>query len=310
MRRQALQIISALASISFVAGCGTSDETETVEMGDDSKSDAVKAIRVSDGKVANVVVKGYGGDRAVTIDCGVPSDPDATSVAFSVTAPTLDVGNKPTDDRSGYYRWSGSMPSGNHTITITGTGGAGTCHVSTSRLSGQCNDNESWHSPNANHTHFRVGTDTSRDWESFPASGNHWGAWAAWGTEYQRPIKRGFLLHNLEHGGIVLSYNCESPIASDACKQKRDDLAALFQSFGQKRVILTPDPTQPTAYAVRAWRWAFTSDCFNATTMRKFMSTHIHHGREDVDADPPMPFDPTTTKVPCQDLMAAPDSCN
>ena len=30
---------------------------------------------------------------------------------------------------------------------------------------------------------------------------------------------------------------------------------------------------------------------------------------QDADANPPVPFDPTTTNVPCEDLMAAPDSC-
>jgi hypothetical protein len=29
-----------------------------------------------------------------------------------------------------------------------------------------------------------------------------------------------------------------------------------------------------------------------------------------VDANPPLAYDPTTTNVPCQNLMAAPDSCN
>ena len=40
------------------------------------------------------------------------------------------------------------------------------------------------------------------------------------------------------------------------------------------------------------------------------MQGHHRMGREDIDADPPIPFDPTTTEnVPCENLMAAPDSC-
>ena len=40
------------------------------------------------------------------------------------------------------------------------------------------------------------------------------------------------------------------------------------------------------------------------------MKEHFRQGREDIDADPLLPFDPTTTEdVPCENLMAAPDSC-
>lgn len=63
-------------------------------------------------------------------------------------------------------------------------------------------------------------------------------------------------------------------------------------------------------FAIRNWRWGYQSSCLDQTSAATFLKEHIRHGREDVDADPPFPFDPTTTNVPCRDLMAAPDSCN
>jgi hypothetical protein len=143
-----------------------------------------------------------------------------------------------------------------------------------------------------------------------PASGNHWGAWAKWGAIYTRPVKRGFYLHNLEHGGLVLSYGCSAPTESAECAEAADNLTALANTFGEYRVIVTPDPQQPELYGIRGWRVGYQSECFNEQRMLDFMGDNFRNGREDTDADPPVPYDPTTTQVPCVDLMAAPDSCN
>ncbi|HSD88487.1 MAG TPA: DUF3105 domain-containing protein, partial [Kofleriaceae bacterium] len=120
----------------------------------------------------------------------------------------------------------------------------------------------------------------------------------------------GFYLHNLEHGGIVLSYKCSSATASAECQEAAANMEALKDSFGEIRVIVTPDPEQPSLYGIRTWRTGYQSSCFNDNRMLDFMADNFRHGREDVDADPPVPYDPTTQQVPCVDLMAAPDSCN
>jgi hypothetical protein len=127
---------------------------------------------------------------------------------------------------------------------------------------------------------------------------------------YPKPVLRGFYMHNLEHGGAVLSYGCESADESAACADAEAALIKLANEFGQNRVIVTPDPDQPTLYAVRTWRWAYAADCFDHDSALEFLGEHFRNGREDIDADPPVPFDPTTTEdVPCEDLMSAPDSC-
>src|SRR5882724_4807922 len=40
-----------------------------------------------------------------------------------------------------------------------------------------------------------------------PSSGNHYPIWAAYQT-YAQPLLPGFWVHNLEHGAIVMAYNC------------------------------------------------------------------------------------------------------
>ena len=107
----------------------------------------------------------------------------------------------------------------------------------------------------------------------------------------------------------MFSYKCSSATASAQCKTAHDELVALAQSLGQPRFIVTPDPAQPTMFAVRGWRYAYTAECLDHASALAFAKAHYRHGREDADSDPPIPFDPSTTNVPCQDLMAAPDSC-
>jgi hypothetical protein len=248
---------------------------------------------------------------------------------FEVKSDALGVGD--STKYASLWSWSGESTAGPATLEITGASGSQTCKVSLRKVSGSCTTASTFRSPETGHTHMRVGS-TSIAKGAFPASGNHWGAWAPWNTVYEKPIKRGFLLHNLEHGGIVLSYGCSSADDSADCKEAAANLAALKESFGEQRVIVTPDPEQSTMYGVRAWRTGFSSDCFDDQRMLDFMNEHFRHGlssdcfddqrmldfmnehfrhgREDVDADPPIKFDPTTTQVPCVDIMAAPDSCS
>jgi len=288
-------------------GCTTAAPID-VTVDDEDKTDNARRFALSAGQDVTFRFKSYGDARTVTIDCSPSSNPDDRGLTFSVDAPTL--GTESSDPaRAGYFRTTRVVEAGTHEVTVLGEQGRGNCSVSVQRSRASCTSAVSYHSPNTNHTHFRVGTDTSRDWEAFPASGNHWGAWAEWGKVYQRPLKRGFLLHNLEHGGIVLSYNCSAANESADCQEAYETLVKLQEEFGENRVIVTPDPTQTARYGIRGWRWAYLADCVDMTKMLQFMDAHFRHGREDIDADPPIPYDPTTTHVPCQDLMSAPDSC-
>jgi hypothetical protein len=250
-------------------------------------------------------------DVVLTIDCAPPSDPDAVGPVLKVSSSTLGIASS-DPARAGYYRRAGSVPAGDHSITVQNAGGPARCSLRSTSVasSATCRAWNEWRSPNTDHTHLRVGQEAIQaGWEPFPASGNHWGAWARWSTIYDKPIKRGYLLHNLEHGGLVFSYKCSSPNDSAACKSARDQLVALANAFGQPRLLITPDPTQPTMFAVRGWRYAYTSDCLDMQSAGAFAREHYRHGREDADANPPIPFDPTGLAVPCEDLMAAPDSC-
>jgi hypothetical protein len=286
------------------------EDTPEEDPGAESTVDALtQALILSPGRTSELRLNGNGRVQSLTIHCAPPSGADDLGPVFQVRSSAL--GQDPrSPDRAGYFSWSGRLPTGVQTITVTGVSGSAQCRVTTGTASSaQACGRVVFRSPNANHSHFRVGTDASADWEPFPASGNHWGAWPAWNTVYPRPVLRGFLLHGLEHGGLVLSYKCRSATESAACTAAQNDLVALSRRLGLARVIVTPDPTQPALYGLRAWRWGYSSECLDAEGAAQFLRARYRRGREDIDADPPLPYDPSTTNVPCRNLMAAPDSC-
>ena len=78
-----------------------------------------------------------------------------------------------------------------------------------------------------------------------PTSGSHYAEPADWGV-YGEAIPDERLVHNLEHGGIWISYR---PSISDAAK---DRLTALAKSYKSK-VIMVPREKNDTDIALVSW---------------------------------------------------------
>jgi hypothetical protein len=296
-----------LVSLCGASACIGTEDDENIDVAvGDEKADAVSHVTVNAGSTSTVSFNATAGAVDITVDCAPPANPDSVGNQFTVKGTGLGISTTPAI--AGFWQWSGTTTAGAKKLEIKGTSGSQSCAVRVRKATGQCTASTVSRSPETGHTHLFVGSNITA--AAFPASGNHWGAWAKWGTVYSKPVKRGFYLHNLEHGGLVLSYKCASATASAECQEAAANLTALANSFGEYRVIVTPDPEQPTLYGIRGWRVGYQSDCFSEQRMLGFMGDHFRDGREDTDADPPVPYDPTTNQVPCVDLMAAPDSCN
>ena len=312
-RSAVLGLISALLAIPTFALAGCAADAGDEDGVHDADQDLTSTIAIPANGTKTINIKTTATrDVALTIDCHAPADPDEVGPVVQVSSSALGIsGSGPAP--AGFFNHTASIPAGTHAITLTNQGSAASCSVKTVNVptTATCRAWSSWRSANTDHTHYAVGSEgAAAGWEAFPASGNHWGAWAPWNKVYDKPVRRGFLLHNLEHGGVVLSYKCSGASESAACASARDSLVSFANSLHLSRMIVTPDPTQTTMFAVRAWRYAYTADCLDTTSAGAFAHEHIRHGREDIGDDPPIPFDPTTLNVPCNDLMAAPDSCN
>jgi hypothetical protein len=121
-----------------------------------------------------------------------------------------------------------------------------------------------------------------------PTSGPHYPIWAAYKT-YTEPVPRGFYVHDLEHGGIVIAYNCPS-----GCDAELAELASFLNARPsdpactppvKARVVVTPDPLLPTPFAAAAWSWALTSQCFDLAALGPFMDQHYAMAPEDFCTD-------------------------
>jgi hypothetical protein len=121
-----------------------------------------------------------------------------------------------------------------------------------------------------------------------PTSGPHYPIWAAYQT-YTTPVPRGFYVHDEEHGGVVILYNC--PSGCDA------DLATLATWLDARpadpactppvraRIVVTPDPLIPTRFAAAAWGWALTSQCVDLGALGPFIDAHYAMAPENFCSD-------------------------
>jgi hypothetical protein len=279
------------------SGCGEFPEEDFGEVGvnPEGKEDVSLSLRIRRGSSSRFYFSTSGAPVLVTVNCSPPSDPDTVGPAFSVYAVDLGiVSSSQEPPKAGFWRWGGPIKSGTHYVTLYNKGSSqASCSVLAQNLpsSMACTERREHRTTATGHNHYNIGTDLSSRWETFPSAGDHWPVWADWNVIYERPVKYAHLLHNLEHGGLVLSYGCSSPGESADCAQAEADLISLVNTFRQARVYITPDPTQPMMLGIRGWRWAYQAECLDATSALKFMTDHFRHGREDIDANSGLSLD-------------------
>lgn len=117
-----------------------------------------------------------------------------------------------------------------------------------------------------------------------PCAGPHYGTWAAF-QNYDEAIPRGFWVHSLEHGAVVIAYSCEDCDGEvEAAKTMIEELPVdpLCTPPVERRVILTPDRRLDTRWAASAWGFTLTSECFEREVFRAFAISHNAAGPEDV----------------------------
>lgn len=118
-----------------------------------------------------------------------------------------------------------------------------------------------------------------------PSSGNHYPVWPAYRT-YTTPVPWGFLVHGLEHGAVVIVYNCADgcPAEVAAAQAWIDALPADGPGSGcqgaRPRVVLAPDPNLTIPWAATAWGWTLRSCAFDPVMFRTFFDAHYNQAPE------------------------------
>lgn len=144
-----------------------------------------------------------------------------------------------------------------------------------------------------------------------PTSGDHWPVWAMFKT-YGAAVPREMLVHNLEHGAIVLLHKCASSSGGGSCADVENALADARTSFGSDvlcvntnpsgpaaRFVIAPDPLLATPIAISAWRASYTATCIDKPSIDAFVSKHYGKGTEAVCADGKDPADPLSGVPAC-----------
>ena len=114
-----------------------------------------------------------------------------------------------------------------------------------------------------------------------PASGDHYPVPAAWGVA-QAPIPREQWVHNLEHGGIVLLYNCPSSCQSDVDHFTRIRSARPADIFHEVRILITSDTPMPHKFAAIAWGWRWQGDAIDEKTINCFIDARYDKAPESI----------------------------
>lgn len=112
-----------------------------------------------------------------------------------------------------------------------------------------------------------------------PAGGDHNGCWAPWGV-HDLEVRPENWVHNLEHGGVILLYNCE-----DDCPTEVAALTDFSASHGH--TLLTPYAELPGRFAAVSWGHRLVSSCLDMDAIAAFYTSHVDRAPESVTSDPP-----------------------
>lgn len=130
-----------------------------------------------------------------------------------------------------------------------------------------------------------------------PSSGPHYPIWAAF-QEYTQPVDRRYYVHDLEHGAVVLLYNCNAGTDAGPAPSCEASVAALRAAIAalpndplctgggpRVRAVLAPDPGLDVPIAVAAWGWTYRATCIDPASLTDFVKAHYGQGTEALCAD-------------------------
>lgn len=147
-----------------------------------------------------------------------------------------------------------------------------------------------------------------------PTSGPHLPTWVRAGI-YNEPQSEGELIHSLEHGYIIIHYNCKVHFSSvifskvyaheeeeeasagadlrdpfiatgsaitntNACKELQQQLSDLVKRRKLWKLIVVPRPQLDTTIAVTAWDHIDKFDQFDRERIERFIDYYRDHGPE------------------------------
>lgn len=111
-----------------------------------------------------------------------------------------------------------------------------------------------------------------------PTSGPHSPRFVDWGIVDQLPPKE-VMVHNMEHGGVIVWYNCQGgpqPMTPAQCQELRTNLSAVVQPrlAARKEIVMGAYADMQQRIALTAWGKLDAFDDFDAQRVARFIDTY------------------------------------
>ncbi len=138
--------------------------------------------------------------------------------------------------------------------------------------------------PNEGAEHVPVGQQVTYQ-NNPPASGPHWsqGSMAPVPAGfYETPIEEEQWVHNLEHGYVVLLYDCRGPCPSTLLNDLQDffDSVPPSEVFGTTKLVIAPYDGLPFLLTAIAWDRQLHLETLDTATLLDFYNRHVDQGPE------------------------------
>lgn len=142
--------------------------------------------------------------------------------------------------------------------------------------------------PNEGQAH--VDPSSTPTYKSYPpASGPHFSVQGVAPVPWQTidALQEGQYVHNLEHGGIAILYDCPSGTDCSTLKNSLENyvktLAPVEPTYGEVKIVLSPYTKGMTKrVALVAWDYIEFLDAYDQAEITRFYENHVNHGPEQV----------------------------
>jgi hypothetical protein len=278
----ALPAIAGLTMLAALAGaCSDADTPHPGPPGGGADT-GVSGDGAADGKDGTDAKDAF----AVT-DATDAGDADATLGETSADAPEASDAADPTDaDAQAIADGSGGDADAADAVVYGGM--CTDAAAEASAPSGSCNAVvQSF--PDDGHAHVADGSPVAYCTMP-PSSGTHYGDWARYRT-YDTPVPWGYLVHDMEHGAVIVLYKCAGSCPAVAAQLQavidaRPVDALCDPDAGvSRRVILAPAPDLDVPIAAAAWQWTYKASCVDAASLGAFIDAHYAMAAENFCGD-------------------------
>ncbi len=130
-------------------------------------------------------------------------------------------------------------------------------------------------------THVKIGERVKYN-SNPPTSGPHYPDWKKQDI-YKEPQQDGYLIHSLEHGYVIMSYNCDAKPKDGSkidCNALKKQLSDLFREKGAWKLIVVPRPSLDMPLALTAWNYVDKMDKFDKNRIVSFIDALRDKGPE------------------------------